>query len=59
MKPTAYLINTSRGSNIDQQALYKALKKAKSLAPQQMSTTKSPKLKVPNSKTNSKNSTTS
>jgi D-3-phosphoglycerate dehydrogenase / 2-oxoglutarate reductase len=29
MKPTAYLINTSRGSNIDQQALYKALKEVK------------------------------
>jgi D-3-phosphoglycerate dehydrogenase / 2-oxoglutarate reductase len=29
MKPTAYLINTSRGSNIDQQALYKALKEGK------------------------------
>ena len=29
MKPTAYLINTSRGSNIDQQALYKALKEDK------------------------------
>ena len=26
MKPTAYLINTSRGSNIDEQALYKTLK---------------------------------
>ena len=26
MKQTAYLINTSRGSNIDEQALYKALK---------------------------------
>lgn len=29
MKPTAYLINTSRGSNIDQQALYKTLKEGK------------------------------
>jgi D-3-phosphoglycerate dehydrogenase / 2-oxoglutarate reductase len=29
MKPTAYIINTSRGSNIDQQALYKALKEGK------------------------------
>jgi D-3-phosphoglycerate dehydrogenase len=29
MKPTAYLINTSRGSNIDEQALYKALKDGK------------------------------
>jgi D-3-phosphoglycerate dehydrogenase / 2-oxoglutarate reductase len=29
MKTTAYLINTSRGSNIDQQALYKALKEGK------------------------------
>ncbi len=29
MKPTAYLINTSRGSNIDQQALYSALKEGK------------------------------
>ena len=29
MKPTAYLINTSRGSNIDEQALYKALKEGK------------------------------
>ena len=27
MKPTAYLINTSRGSNVDAEALYKALKK--------------------------------
>jgi D-3-phosphoglycerate dehydrogenase len=29
MKPTAYIINTSRGSNIDQQALYRALKAGK------------------------------
>ena len=29
MKPTAYVINTSRGSNIDQQALYNALKEGK------------------------------
>jgi D-3-phosphoglycerate dehydrogenase / 2-oxoglutarate reductase len=29
MKPTVYLINTSRGSNIDQQALCKALKEGK------------------------------
>ncbi|MGA2386198.1 MAG: NAD(P)-dependent oxidoreductase [Candidatus Bathyarchaeia archaeon] len=29
MKPTAYLINTSRGNNIDEQALYKALKNGK------------------------------
>jgi D-3-phosphoglycerate dehydrogenase / 2-oxoglutarate reductase len=29
MKPTAYLINTSRGCNIDQQALCKALKECK------------------------------
>ncbi len=29
MKPTAYLINTSRGANIDENALYKALKEKK------------------------------
>jgi D-3-phosphoglycerate dehydrogenase len=29
MKPTAYIINTSRGNNIDQQALYSALKEGK------------------------------
>ena len=29
MKKTAYLINTSRGSNIDEQALYEALKEGK------------------------------
>jgi len=29
MKKTAFLINTSRGSNIDEQALYKALKEGK------------------------------
>lgn len=29
MKPTAYLVNTSRGNNIDEQALYKALKDGK------------------------------
>ena len=29
MKPTAYLINTSRGWNVDEQALYKALKEGK------------------------------
>jgi D-3-phosphoglycerate dehydrogenase len=29
MKKTAYLINTSRGSNVDEQALYEALKKGK------------------------------
>ncbi len=29
MKKTAYLINTSRGSNIDEQALYKSLKEGK------------------------------
>jgi D-3-phosphoglycerate dehydrogenase len=29
MKKTAYLINTSRGSNVDEQALYKALKEGK------------------------------
>jgi D-3-phosphoglycerate dehydrogenase len=29
MKPTAYIINTSRGNNIDQQALYSALQECK------------------------------
>jgi len=29
MKPTAFVINTSRGSNIDQQALFKVLKEGK------------------------------
>ncbi len=29
MKPTAYIINTSRGSNVDQNALYRALKEDK------------------------------
>jgi len=29
MKKTAYIVNTSRGSNIDEQALYKALKEGK------------------------------
>jgi D-3-phosphoglycerate dehydrogenase len=29
MKPTAYLINTSRGYNVDEEALYKALKEGK------------------------------
>ena len=29
MKPTAYVINTSRGANIDEEALYKALKENK------------------------------
>jgi D-3-phosphoglycerate dehydrogenase len=29
IKPTAYIINTSRGSNVDEQALYKALKEGK------------------------------
>jgi D-3-phosphoglycerate dehydrogenase / 2-oxoglutarate reductase len=29
MKPTAYLINTSRGSNVDEESLYKALKEGK------------------------------
>ncbi|MGE5555275.1 MAG: NAD(P)-dependent oxidoreductase [Methanocella sp.] len=29
MKPTAYIINTSRGNNIDQEALYTALKEGK------------------------------
>jgi D-3-phosphoglycerate dehydrogenase len=29
MKPTAYLINTSRGPNVDEEALYKALKEGK------------------------------
>jgi D-3-phosphoglycerate dehydrogenase / 2-oxoglutarate reductase len=30
MKPSAFIINTSRGNNIDQQALYNALKEGKS-----------------------------
>ncbi len=29
MKPTAFLVNTSRGNNIDEEALYKALKEGK------------------------------
>jgi D-3-phosphoglycerate dehydrogenase / 2-oxoglutarate reductase len=29
MKPTAYLINTSRGRNVDEEALYKALKEGR------------------------------
>ena len=29
MKPTAYLINTSRGNNVDEEALYKALKEGR------------------------------
>ncbi len=29
MKPTAYIINTSRGANVDENALYKALKEKK------------------------------
>jgi D-3-phosphoglycerate dehydrogenase len=29
MKPTAYLINTSRGHNVDEEALYKALKEGR------------------------------
>ncbi|HLE75955.1 MAG TPA: NAD(P)-dependent oxidoreductase [Candidatus Bathyarchaeia archaeon] len=29
MKPTAYLINTSRGANVDERALYKVLKEGK------------------------------
>jgi len=29
MKPTAYLVNTSRGNNIDEEALYKALREGK------------------------------
>ena len=46
MKPSAYVINTSRGSNMDSQRSTRRLKKAKSQVPQPTSIRKNPKTKA-------------